>query len=108
MAGAVDVGETTSTSAGVTGKINLEEARSRADSLLKSANTMKQILDAVNEQMNRIGDSGNDQTVSYASKSDTEIRAEFERLYAEFPRFYEEITKNAEDIKSVANTMEQE
>ena len=108
MAGVADVGETTNNSTGVTGKINLEEARTRADSLIKSAVTMKSILDAVNEQMNRIGDSENDQTVSYASRSDTEIRAEFERLYAEFPRFYEEINKNAEDIKTIANTMEQE
>ena len=108
MAGTIDVGETTNNSTGVTGKINLEEARSRADSLSQSAEVMKTILDAVNKQMNRIGDSENDETVSYASQSDTTIRAEFERLYAEFPRFYEEINKNAEDIRTIANTMEQE
>ncbi len=108
MNNSVDVGGTTGSSAGVTGKINLEEARSRATSLEKSAESMKNILDEVNRQMNRIGDSGDDQTVSYASRSDTEIRAEFERLYAEFPRFYNEILKNAEDIRTIANTMEQE
>ena len=104
----IDIGGQTGSSSGVTGHINLEEARSRAASLKNSADAMKEILDAVNEQMNRIGDEGNDQTVSYASKSDTEIRAEFERLYAEFPRFYNEIIKNAEDIEAAAQTMELE
>ena len=107
MAG-VDVGGRTATSSGVTGQINLEEARARAVSLKGSADNMKAILDAVNAQMNRIGDAGNDQTVSYASKSDNEIRAEFENLYKEFPRFYNEIIKNANDIETVAKTMEQE
>ena len=108
MADNIDIGQTTNNSTGVTGKINLDEARTRASLLVQSANVMKEILDNVNAQMNRIGDSENDQTVSYASRSDTTIRAEFERLYAEFPRFYEEINKYAEDIRSVANTMEQE
>lgn len=104
----IDVGGQTGSTSGVTGHINLEEARSRAASLKASADSMKQVLDAVNQQMNRIGDAGNDQTVSYASKSDIEIRAEFERLYAEFPRFYNEIIKNAEDIEAAAQTMETE
>ena len=44
MAGTIDVGETTNNSTGVTGKINLEEARSRADSLSQSAEVMKTII----------------------------------------------------------------
>jgi len=105
---AIDVGGTTAQTGNVTGKINAEEARERAASLKNSAETMKSILDAVNDQMERIGDSSNDQTVAYASKTDTEIRADFEKLYAEFPRFYNEIIKNAEDIVTIANTLEQQ
>ena len=104
----VDIGVTNPTSNGITGKINLEEARSRADSLTKSADAMKSILDAVNEQMNRIGDSSVDNAVAYASKTDTEIRNEFERLYNEFPRFYNSILKSADDIREIALRMEEE
>ena len=104
----VDVGEQTSTTGSITAKINPEEARARAISLKESAEAMKAILDGVNEQMNRIGDSSNDQAVSYSSKSDSEIRLEFERLYGEFPRFYNSILKSAEDITDIADRMEQE
>ena len=108
MAEVLDVGGTTTNKDGVVGRINPDEARARAESLRQSANHLKDILDAVNDQMNRIGDAENEQAVSYASKSDREIRLEFERLYGEFPRFYNAIIKNADDIRDIANGMEEE
>ena len=108
MAEILDVGGTTTNKDGVVGRINPDEARARAESLRQSAEHLKDILNAVNEQMNRIGDSENDQAVSYSSKSDKEIRLEFERLYGEFPRFYNAIIKNADDIRDIANGMEEE
>lgn len=108
MAEVIDVGGQTASTGSITAKINPEEARARAASLNTSADAMKSILDAVSEQMNRIGDSSNLDSVSYSSKTDQEIRLEFERLYGEFPRFYNSIIKSADDIRDIADRMEQE
>ena len=107
MSGA-DVGDITKQGGGTKGKIDVDEAKINVKSLRESADNMKQILDKVKAQMERIGDKDNDQSVAYASNSDTNIMERFTQYYNEFPRYYNQIKKTADDIEDSSMVMEEE
>ena len=103
-----DVGDITKQGGGVKGNIDVDEAKINVKSLRESADKMKQTLDLVKAQMERIGDKDNDQSVAYDSYSDTAIMERFIQYYNEFPKYYNQIQKTADDIEDSAMVMEEE
>ena len=77
-------------------KISYEQVLSVSDQLKNDANKMQQILEAVTNEFNKIG---NDGTWSGTAASST--KSEFDSLSRKFPEFYSAIT----DCSTYLNSM---